>query len=176
MSLPRSLSSPLPLSLWVILDRAGEAEFDTTEDPNVPFLVLSEPPHVSMLILPLSLHPIPTSDGYDKNPYVLIANNAHPTYRGTAEQTEEIPELALLHPANPNIVYFLLGNYLFGELSVVVDFIPVYRNLTMVAPPFSWRHIITWILPHALQNGRAPFLLPLHSVFHLGTPRVICHE
>ncbi|CAN6273002.1 unnamed protein product [Urochloa humidicola] len=81
---------------------------------------------------------------------------AHESYNEKAELTEEIPVLALLHPTNPDIVYFFLDNWLFGvdvSLSEVVDFLPVQHGLREVAAPFSWRHVLAWMLPNSLEHA-----------------------
>ncbi|KAF8670901.1 hypothetical protein HU200_050168 [Digitaria exilis] len=80
---------------------------------------------------------------------------SHESYRDQAELTREVPVLALLHPANPDVAYFFLGHYLFGvdvDSSEVVDFLPVQHGLREVALPFSWRHVLAWMLPDSLEG------------------------
>ncbi|KAL6634069.1 hypothetical protein ACP70R_026740 [Stipagrostis hirtigluma subsp. patula] len=83
------------------------------------------------------------------------------SYRRTG-MPEAIPELALMHPAKPDVVYFFLMHYLFGvdvRHGVVVDFArdsyadlvqPFYAN---PRPPINWRYVLTWVLPPSLLNA-----------------------
>ncbi|KAL6634651.1 hypothetical protein ACP70R_027322 [Stipagrostis hirtigluma subsp. patula] len=84
------------------------------------------------------------------------------SYRRTGMPAECVPELALMHPTKPDVVYFFLMHYLFGvdvRHGVVVDFArdsladlvnPVYAN---PRPPLSWRYVLTWVLPPSLRNA-----------------------
>lgn len=95
---------------------------------------------------------------------------SHESYQEKAELTREVPVLALLDPVNPDVVYFFLGHCLFGvnvKLSEVVDFLPVQHGLRELVPPFSWRHVLPWMLPYSLERGMRYFCL-------LCIPRSVC--
>ncbi|KAL6634541.1 hypothetical protein ACP70R_027212 [Stipagrostis hirtigluma subsp. patula] len=85
---------------------------------------------------------------------------AKDSYRRTG-MPEQVPVLALLHPANPDVVYFFLENYLFGidvKGSEVVDFVDEHYSLHVMVmgppppPPISWRHVLAWMLPPSLHH------------------------
>ncbi|KAL6596651.1 hypothetical protein ACP70R_047294 [Stipagrostis hirtigluma subsp. patula] len=77
---------------------------------------------------------------------------------------EEVPVLALVHPSNPDVVYFFLEHYLFGVnlvRSVVTEFVHEPCNLVEVVaghrrpPPVSWRYVLAWELPSLLADSKA---------------------
>ncbi|KAL6634200.1 hypothetical protein ACP70R_026871 [Stipagrostis hirtigluma subsp. patula] len=85
---------------------------------------------------------------------------ADDSYRTTGIP-EQVPVLALLHPANPDVVFFFLEQYLIGvdvHESRVTEFVEEPCDLVeLVAgppqpPPISWRHFLAWMLPPSLQN------------------------
>ncbi|KAL6634199.1 hypothetical protein ACP70R_026870 [Stipagrostis hirtigluma subsp. patula] len=86
---------------------------------------------------------------------------ANDSYRMTG-MPEQVPVLALLHPANPDVVFFFLEQYLIGvdvHESRVTEFVEEPCDLVeLVAgppqpPPISWRHFLAWMLPPSLQNA-----------------------
>ncbi|RCV21393.1 hypothetical protein SETIT_4G136200v2, partial [Setaria italica] len=92
---------------------------------------------------------------------------ASDSYRATG-LSATVPVLALLHPSNPDVVYFFLEKYLemylFGvsvSRSTVVHFVHNPFDLVKVVsghrrpPPISWRHVLAWELPASLANGKA---------------------
>ncbi|XP_062230080.1 uncharacterized protein LOC133927655 [Phragmites australis] len=87
---------------------------------------------------------------------------ASDSYRET-KMPEEVPVLALLHPGNPDVVYFFLEQYLFSvnvSESRVVEFVRERCDLIQVVagpvrpPPISWRYVIAWVLPPSLANSK----------------------
>ncbi|KAL6909866.1 hypothetical protein ACP4OV_001525 [Aristida adscensionis] len=75
---------------------------------------------------------------------------------------EEVPVLALVHPGNPDVVYFFLNQYLFGVnlvRSMVTEFVHEPCNLVEVVaghkrpPPISWRYVLAWELPSSLADA-----------------------
>ncbi|KAJ1259129.1 hypothetical protein BS78_10G130000 [Paspalum vaginatum] len=87
---------------------------------------------------------------------------ASDSYRATGLPTQ-VPVLALLHPSNPNVVYFFLQQHLFGvdvSQSMVVDYVRRPCRLVEVVaghkrpPPISWRYVLPWELPCSLANGQ----------------------
>lgn len=92
---------------------------------------------------------------------------ASDSYRATG-LSAKVPVLALLHPSNPDVVYFFLEKYLemylFGvsvSRSTVVHFVHKPFGLVNVVsghrrpPPISWRHVLAWELPASLANGKS---------------------
>ncbi|KAF8657520.1 hypothetical protein HU200_060083 [Digitaria exilis] len=88
---------------------------------------------------------------------------ASDSYRATGLPAK-VPVLALLHPSNPEVVYFFLEKYLFGvnvSRSTVVEFVRRPCDLVKVVsghrwpPPISWRHVLAWELPCSLASGKA---------------------
>ncbi|KAL6634201.1 hypothetical protein ACP70R_026872 [Stipagrostis hirtigluma subsp. patula] len=86
---------------------------------------------------------------------------ANDSYRTTG-MPEQVPVLALLHPANPDVVFFFLEQYLFGvdvHESRVTEFAVEPCDLVELTagpvrpPPISWRHFLAWMLPPSLQNA-----------------------
>ncbi|KAL6899798.1 hypothetical protein ACP4OV_006456 [Aristida adscensionis] len=87
---------------------------------------------------------------------------ASESYRETG-MPQEAPALALLHPTNPDVVFFFLGQYLFSvdvSSSEVVDFLngePYDLQVDVAGlvrrPPISWRYVLAWMLPPSLHNA-----------------------
>ncbi|KAL6624719.1 hypothetical protein ACP70R_032040 [Stipagrostis hirtigluma subsp. patula] len=84
------------------------------------------------------------------------------SYRRTG-MPEAVPEIALMHPARPDVVYFFLFTYFFSvdvRRSVVLEFSPdsygdlvqpVYAN---PRPPVNWRYVLPWVLRPSLLNAQ----------------------
>ncbi|XP_062178956.1 uncharacterized protein LOC133883598 [Phragmites australis] len=86
---------------------------------------------------------------------------ASDSYKATG-MPEEVPVLALVHPSNPDVVYFFLEQYLFGvnvSQCMVMEFVHEPCDLVEVIaghrppPPISWRYILAWQLPPSLVNA-----------------------
>ncbi|KAL6596608.1 hypothetical protein ACP70R_047251 [Stipagrostis hirtigluma subsp. patula] len=73
---------------------------------------------------------------------------------------EQVPELALVHPGRPDVVYFFLEQHLFGvdvSQSTVVDFAREPGLVEVIPgpvrpPPISWRHVLAWVMPPSLSD------------------------
>ncbi|XP_062223117.1 uncharacterized protein LOC133921998 isoform X2 [Phragmites australis] len=86
------------------------------------------------------------------------------SYRRTG-MPQEVPVLALVHPHNPDVVYFFLQGYLFSvdvRHSAVVEFArEPYSDLVQVIdrPVIDWRYVLAWVLPPVASqclNARQP--------------------
>ncbi|KAL6627077.1 hypothetical protein ACP70R_030803 [Stipagrostis hirtigluma subsp. patula] len=84
---------------------------------------------------------------------------AHPSYKATGLPKKR-PVLALIHPTNPAVVYFFLGDHLFGvdvPACKVVD----CERYQLVAPPtelIANRFIRAWDMPRAVSSGLANWM------------------
>jgi hypothetical protein len=85
------------------------------------------------------------------------------SYRETGMPAGEVPVLALVHPTDPDVVYFLLKDYLFGfdmRMTRVTEFVHKPGLVDVFAgtrrpPPLSWRYVLAWELPSSLAKGKA---------------------
>uniref|UniRef100_A0A0D9UYZ5 DUF1618 domain-containing protein n=1 Tax=Leersia perrieri TaxID=77586 RepID=A0A0D9UYZ5_9ORYZ len=78
------------------------------------------------------------------------------SYKATG-LSKEIPVLALIHPENPDVVYFFLEEHLFG-VDVRAHRVVECERYKLVAPPsycIANRFTRTWMLPRALSSGMA---------------------
>ncbi|KAL6899323.1 hypothetical protein ACP4OV_005981 [Aristida adscensionis] len=66
---------PAPRPPWVILSRIALVRHAAATG-DLLSLSLADPPRVSRLTTPTSVHPNPTRDGADRQPYVVAANDA----------------------------------------------------------------------------------------------------
>lgn len=84
---------------------------------------------------------------------------------------EVVPAFALLHPSDPDVVFFFLAQHL---LSVnvnegrILEFVDEKCHLVEAVVPGSagktqinWRHVLAWVLPAPLDNkGKTLWMLP----------------
>jgi hypothetical protein len=71
---------------------------------------------------------------------------------------KKIPVLALIHPKNPDVVYFFLEEHLFG-VDVRARKVVECQVYGLVAPPscrIASRFVRAWELPRALSSGNVP--------------------
>lgn len=76
--------------------------------------------------------------------------------------------VALIHPKNPNVIYFILEQHLFG-VDVRARKVVECEVYELVAPPSDYianRFVRTWELPQVLSSGNAT-LLPVSSLYIL---------
>jgi hypothetical protein len=67
----------------------------------------------------------------------------------------KIPTVALIHPKNPDVLYFLLEEHLFG-VDVRARKVVECEVYGLVAPPSCWiasRFVRAWELARALSSG-----------------------
>jgi hypothetical protein len=79
---------------------------------------------------------------------------ADESYKATG-LPREIPTLALIHPKNPDVVYFFLEEHLFG-VDVRAHKVVECEVYGLVAPPscqIASRFVRAWELPRALSSG-----------------------
>ncbi|CAO2202387.1 unnamed protein product [Urochloa humidicola] len=80
---------------------------------------------------------------------------ADDSYKATG-LPKKVPVLALIHPHNPAIVYFILKDHLFG-VDVRARKVVECDRYHLVAPPRGYpianRFIRAWELPHAVSSG-----------------------
>ncbi|KAM0878701.1 hypothetical protein ACQ4PT_034712 [Festuca glaucescens] len=79
---------------------------------------------------------------------------AHRSYKATG-LPKKIPTLALIHPKNPNVVYFFLEEHLFG-VDVRARKVVECEVYGLVAPPsnrIASRFVRAWELPRSLSSG-----------------------
>ncbi|TVU11444.1 hypothetical protein EJB05_45048, partial [Eragrostis curvula] len=82
-------------------------------------------------------------------------------YKAARMPYREVPVLALVHPHDPDVVYFFLKECLFGFdliMNRVTEFVHKPALVEVVAgtrrpPPISWRYIVAWVLPPSLANA-----------------------
>jgi hypothetical protein len=78
----------------------------------------------------------------------------HESYKATG-LPRKIPTLALIHPKNPDVVYFFLEEHLFG-VDVRARKVVECEVYGLVAPPscaIASRFVRAWELPRALSSG-----------------------
>jgi hypothetical protein len=93
---------------------------------------------------------------------------ADKTYKAT-RMPKKIPVLALIHPKNPRVVYFVLDKNIFG-VDVRTRKVVECKVYGLVAPPschMASRFLRAWELPHPLPSGTAlpPFIVSLRFEF-----------
>ncbi|KAK3129060.1 hypothetical protein QOZ80_6BG0470940 [Eleusine coracana subsp. coracana] len=89
---------------------------------------------------------------------VMWASNS---YKAAGMPDGEVPVLALVHPTEPDVLYFFLRDYLFGFdmlMSRVTKFVYKPGLVDVVAgtrrpPSLSWRYVLAWELPPSLANA-----------------------
>uniref|UniRef100_A0A0D9UZ11 DUF1618 domain-containing protein n=1 Tax=Leersia perrieri TaxID=77586 RepID=A0A0D9UZ11_9ORYZ len=84
-----------------------------------------------------------------------VASMRFGSYKKTG-LTEKIPVLALVHPKNPDVVYFFLEEHLFGadmRAKRVVE-CDAYELIEPPSDIVSSRFVLAWELPPALTSGR----------------------
>jgi hypothetical protein len=77
----------------------------------------------------------------------------------------KIPTVALIHPKNPDVVYFFLEEHLFG-VDVRARKVVECEVYGLVAPPSCWiasRFVRAWELPRALSSGNDAIIAFFYS-------------
>jgi hypothetical protein len=84
-----------------------------------------------------------------------------PTYKATG-LPRKIPVLALIHPTNPDVVYFFQDGHLLGvdvRARKVVD-CDVYELVEPAIEQVASRFVHAWLLPPALRSGTSTEFQP----------------
>ncbi|KAL6909676.1 hypothetical protein ACP4OV_001335 [Aristida adscensionis] len=107
---------------WAILGRIARVLNDAADDPAPLSVALAEPPRISTLSVPTSLHhPSPRREDADKHPYVVAADDR--------------TDLLLLHVSRSPFVGFDLGRQPPGVLLVARGFSPAGEGAARLDAP-----------------------------------------
>jgi hypothetical protein len=92
---------------------------------------------------------------------------ADQSYKATG-LPNKVPRLALIHPKNPDVLYFFLQERLFG-VDVPARKVVECEVYGLVAPPsccIATRFVRSWELPRALSSGGYDTSISLSLVFY----------
>jgi hypothetical protein len=96
----------------------------------------------------------------------------HESYKATG-LPNKIPTVALIHPKNPDVVYFFLEEHLFG-VDVRARKVVECEVYGLVAPPSCWiasRFVRAWELPRALSSGNDAIIAFIYSPVSISVVR-----